>query len=82
MEGDQPLTGKWNYDSENRKNYPKPQAYSAFSFPMMTDILAEVNKTDAKTIGTIDAANFVWPINREQSLELLDFYRRMPAFIW
>jgi deoxyribodipyrimidine photolyase-related protein len=39
----------------------------------VTDILAEVNKTDAKTIGTIDAANFVWPINREQSLELLDF---------
>jgi deoxyribodipyrimidine photolyase-related protein len=34
MEGDQPLTGKWNYDSENRKNYPKPQAYSAFSFLM------------------------------------------------
>jgi deoxyribodipyrimidine photolyase-related protein len=45
----------------------------------VTDI--PVNKTDAKTIGTIDAANFVWPINRE-SLELLDFYRRMPAFIW
>jgi deoxyribodipyrimidine photolyase-related protein len=40
----------------------------------VTDILAEVNKTDAKTIGTIDAANFVWPINREQSLELLDFF--------
>jgi deoxyribodipyrimidine photolyase-related protein len=38
--------------------------------------------TDVKTIGKIDAANFVWPINREQSLELLDFYRRMPAFIW
>jgi deoxyribodipyrimidine photolyase-related protein len=34
LEGDQPLTGKWNYDSENRKNYPKPQAYSAFSFLM------------------------------------------------
>jgi deoxyribodipyrimidine photolyase-related protein len=40
----------------------------------VTDILAEVNKTDVKTIGTIDAANFVWPINREQSLELLDFF--------
>jgi deoxyribodipyrimidine photolyase-related protein len=39
----------------------------------VTDILAEVNKTDAKTIGTIDAANLFWPINREQSLEL-DFF--------
>lgn len=76
MEGDQPLTGKWNYDSENRKKLPKnhkPTAPLVFS-NNVTDILAEVNKTDAKTIGTIDAANFVWPINREQSLELLDFF--------
>ena len=76
MEGDQPLTGKWNYDSENRKKLPKnhkPTAPLVF-FNNVTDILAEVNKTDAKTIGTIDAANFVWPINREQSLELLDFF--------
>lgn len=76
MEGDQPLTGKWNYDSENRKKLPKnhkPTAPLVFS-NNVTDILAEVNKTDAKTIGTIDAANFVWPINREQSVGLLDFF--------
>ncbi|GAW90198.1 cryptochrome/photolyase family protein [Flavobacterium psychrophilum] len=23
MQGNKPLTGKWNYDGENRKNYPK-----------------------------------------------------------
>jgi deoxyribodipyrimidine photolyase-related protein len=76
MEAGQPLTGKWNYDSENRKKLPKnhkPIAPLVFS-NNVTDILVEVNKTDVKTIGTIDAANFVWPINREQSLELLDFF--------
>ncbi|MFT5252946.1 MAG: deoxyribodipyrimidine photolyase-related protein [Flavobacteriales bacterium] len=76
MEAGQPLTGKWNYDSENRKKLPKnhkPIAPLVFA-NNVTDILVEVNKTDVKTIGTIDAANFVWPINREQSLELLDFF--------
>lgn len=76
MEAGQPLTGKWNYDSENRKKLPKnhkPIAPLVFS-NNVTDILVEVNKTDVKTIGTIDAAHFVWPINREQSLELLDFF--------
>jgi deoxyribodipyrimidine photolyase-related protein len=32
MEGNQPLTGKWNYDSENEKSYPKSQTYTAISF--------------------------------------------------
>jgi deoxyribodipyrimidine photolyase-related protein len=76
MEAGQPLTGKWNYDSENRKKLPKnhkPIAPLVFA-NNVTDILVEVNKTDVKTIGTIDAAHFVWPINREQSLELLDFF--------
>ena len=40
----------------------------------VSDILIEINKTDIKTIGSIDAENFVWPVNREQSLELLDFF--------
>ena len=76
MEGGQPLTGKWNYDSENRKKLPKnhkPTAPLVFA-NNVTEILEEVNKTDIQTIGNIDAANFVWPINREQSIELLDFF--------
>lgn len=76
MEAGQPLTGKWNYDSENRKKLPKnhkPIAPLVFSNDV-TNILAEVNKTNVKTIGTIDAAHFVWPINRDQSIELLDFF--------
>jgi deoxyribodipyrimidine photolyase-related protein len=76
MEGGQPLTGKWNYDSENRKKLPKnhkPTAPLVFA-NNVSEILEEVNKTDIQTIGTIDAAAFVWQINRKQSLELLDFF--------
>jgi deoxyribodipyrimidine photolyase-related protein len=76
MEGDKPLTGKWNYDGENRKKLPKdhkPTSPLVFQ-NKVTHIISEIQKTDIKTIGNIDANNFVWPINRKQSLELLDFF--------
>lgn len=76
MEGNQPLTGKWNYDSENRKKLPKnhkPTPPLVFNNNVL-EVLVEIDKTDIKTIGNIDAVNFVWPINREQSLQLLDFF--------
>jgi deoxyribodipyrimidine photolyase-related protein len=76
MEGDKPLTGKWNYDGENRKKLPKdhkPTLPLVFHNDV-TKIVSEIQKTDIKTIGNIDAENFVWPINRKQSLELLDFF--------
>jgi deoxyribodipyrimidine photolyase-related protein len=37
-------------------------------------VLAEIQKTNIKTIGNIDPLQFVWPINRSQSLELLEFF--------
>ena len=76
MENDKPLTGKWNYDEDNRKKLPKnhkPITPLVFN-NNVSEIIAEIHKTDIKTIGTIDAENFVWPINRKQSLELLDFF--------
>ncbi len=76
MEGDKPLTGKWNYDGENRKKLPKdhkPTSPLVFQNDV-TKIVSEIQKTDIKTIGSIDAENFVWPVNRKQSLALLDFF--------
>lgn len=31
-------------------------------------------QTDVKTMATVDKSNFIWPINREQSLELLAYF--------
>ena len=76
MEGDKPLTGKWNYDGDNRKKLPKdhkPTSPLVFNNDV-SEVFAEIKKTDITTIGTIDAENFVWPINRQQSLTLLDFF--------
>jgi deoxyribodipyrimidine photolyase-related protein len=76
MEGDQPLKGKWNFDSDNRKKLPKDhKPTSPFVFSNdVSNVLKEIKKTNIKTIGIIEATNFVWPINREQSLALLDFF--------
>ncbi|HRG01320.1 MAG TPA: cryptochrome/photolyase family protein [Bacteroidia bacterium] len=76
MDGNDPLTGKWNYDEDNRKKLPanhKATAPLVFDNDV-TDILKEIKQTDISTIGTIDAKHFIWPVNREQSLKLLDFF--------
>ncbi|RXR20552.1 cryptochrome/photolyase family protein [Flavobacterium amnicola] len=76
MQGDKPLTGKWNYDGDNRKKLPaahKPTPPLVFNTDV-SEIVSEIKKTNIKTIGTIDAQYFVWPTSRKQSLELLDFF--------
>lgn len=76
MDGEKPLTGQWNYDGENRKKLPKdhkPVAPMVFNNEVSA-IFQEIRKTDIKTIGVIDEHDFVWPINRAQSLQLLDFF--------
>ena len=76
MEGDKPLTGQWNYDGENRKKLPKnhkPIEPLVFS-NNVANIVHEIKSTNIKTIGNIDEENFVWPINRTQSLQLVDFF--------
>lgn len=84
MQGSQPLTGKWNYDDANRKKLPlnhkatPPLIFNNNVF----DIVSELSKTNIKTIGTIEPENFIWPTNRQQSLELLDFFVKecLPLF--
>ena len=76
MHGNEPLTGTWNYDKENRK---KLLAKHICTAPLefdndVTDIVAMIGKTDIKTMGTIEAKHFIWPVNRKQALKLLDFF--------
>jgi deoxyribodipyrimidine photolyase-related protein len=76
MEGDKPAMGQWNFDGENRKKLPKnhkPTPPLLFN-NNVTAIVNEINKTNIKTIGNLDPSNFVWPIDRIQSLQLLEFF--------
>ncbi|MEY2701841.1 MAG: hypothetical protein RLY43_474 [Bacteroidota bacterium] len=76
MEGDKPLTGKWNYDSENRKKLPKnhvPVQPYIFNNDV-SEIVENIHVSGITTIGTIDSKNFIWPTTRKQAFELLDFF--------
>lgn len=73
---DQPVTGTWNYDQENRKKLPKqhlPPAPITFSHDV-ADILNEVQTAKLPYIGEINPQQFIWPQNRQEALEVLDYF--------
>jgi deoxyribodipyrimidine photolyase-related protein len=76
MEGDKPLHGQWNFDHDNRKKLPNnhspipPRLFSN----SVEQVYQEIIGSGIKTIGTIDVNQFIWPINRAQALDLLDFF--------
>lgn len=77
MQHDEPIGGRWNFDSENRdalkakdlQSIPSPLCFS-------NDVSAILNRLCAHDIQTIGKAekNLLWPVNREQSLQLLQFF--------
>ncbi|MBU3661482.1 MAG: cryptochrome/photolyase family protein [Flavobacteriales bacterium] len=76
MEGANPVGGKWNFDADNRKKIPVNHFVTS---PLLfandtSEIEKELQKAEVKTIGNVDSKNFLWPINRLQSLELLTFF--------
>lgn len=76
VDGDKPLHGKWNFDTENRQKLPKehrPVAPLLFSNDVR-DIEQALLKNKIKTIGTVDSANFIWPTSRTQALTLLKYF--------
>jgi deoxyribodipyrimidine photolyase-related protein len=84
MHGDQPLTGQWNYDHDNRKKLPKGHVVSP---PLLfqnevSDLNELIQRSGIQTIGTVDLKQFIWPIDREQALQLLDFFVKdyLPLF--
>jgi deoxyribodipyrimidine photolyase-related protein len=76
MEGNQPLTGQWNYDQDNRqalkdKSLILPPRLHPKQVGSILDML---DSCGVSTIGTLDREAFVWPTSRKESLELLDHF--------
>ena len=75
MEGDQPIGGKWTYDTENRKKYPKNKQPTAIYFPELTegykDAVHYVETNFKEHYGTISKA-INYPINHQQAKEWFD----------
>lgn len=76
MDGKEPLTGQWNYDQDNRqalkdkKLLKKPLLHPK----SVKEIVEMIEKAGVKTIGSIDPEKFLWPVSREESLEILDHF--------
>lgn len=76
MNGNEPITGQWNYDHDNRaalkdKKLLKKPLIRAKN---VSEIVEMIEKSGVKTIGKIDSANFPWPSSRKESLELVDYF--------
>ena len=71
-----PLGGKWNYDQENRKKW-KGQIPVPTGFPVSNNLLEiyeSIQSQSIQTIGSIDASQFNWPINKNQAQQILDYF--------
>lgn len=76
MDGDQPTTGQWNYDHDNRKKMPQnhvPPPPLLFTRDV-ADLLQTITNLNVDTIGEIDAPNFGWAVTRKEGLKLLDYF--------
>lgn len=76
MDGEAPLTGRWNYDQENRNKLKDPllllpaPTYAKDVYQLIHMIQSE----GIKTIGKIEPTHFEWPVSREESLKLLEHF--------
>lgn len=76
MQGAAPQGGRWNFDQENRKRPPKEHIPPP---PLLFDHdLRELERmlaaSGVRTMGSVDAAHFPWPLDRAQSLDLLRYF--------
>lgn len=75
----EPEGGKWNYDSDNRQKLSK-SAIETLPEPLLfandvSQINQRLERHNIKSVGSGDNT-LLWPVNRAQSLELLDFFCR------
>ena len=76
MEGNQPITGQWNYDQDNRQALKdKSLILPARLHPKQAGpILDMLERSGVKMLGTVDPESFHWPTSRQESLELLTHF--------
>ena len=76
LENGKPIGGMWNYDKENRQPYdgevpvPEPILFKN----NVSELMQLVKRQNVKTFGLIENEALIWPINRQQALELLTFF--------
>lgn len=77
MNHGKPEGEQWNFDSENR-NKLKPSDFEKVPEPLVfnnstKEIVERLKKHNIKTIGQLESS-IGWPVNRQQSLQLLSYF--------
>lgn len=84
MDGEAPIGGAWNYDSDNRKaipaTIPAPFAWLPRADNGRNDAILDVKKAFSAHFGALDALNF--PVDRTEALDALTHFLdwRLPCF--
>jgi deoxyribodipyrimidine photolyase-related protein len=76
MQGNEPVGGKWNFDQANRNKMPgdhTPPVPFVFNHDV-TEIHDLIRSQGVKTIGNVKPESFDWPVDRKESLALLDWF--------
>ena len=77
VEGGQPVGGQWNFDKNNRnkwKGSPEiPNPYLPKN-EKLGDIYQMIVKAGIKTLGTFDENHFLFPSNRTEAIEQLNYF--------
>ncbi|MCS7037943.1 MAG: cryptochrome/photolyase family protein [Saprospiraceae bacterium] len=83
-DGRTPLTGRWNYDAENRKRLPPGlRGPAGPSFVRdVSPLVALLERAGVPTMGRIHPKHFDWPLTRAESLRLLEHFvqERLPLY--
>lgn len=71
-----PEGGKWNYDKSNRKKWEgSPGIPHEKGFAKdLSGIYQEIKNADIKTIGSVNAESFNWPVTRKDALSVLNYF--------
>lgn len=76
MDDGRPVTGKWNYDHENRKKLPKgqePPMPITFEHDV-SELYTDIQSAGLSSIGSINFEKFIWPLTRQEALYVLDYF--------
>ncbi len=76
MDGKEPISGRWNFDAENRQKYdpkvavpPLPQVeYSVVKLHKM------IERKNLPYLGRLNPEKFIWPLTREDALKILHHF--------
>lgn len=69
-----PIGGKWNFDEDNRNKIPKNHNITELKIINndVSEIISEIDKNGIEHFGSIKNGKVEFPVNREQSLEVLN----------